>query len=59
MEGLALSSLLMDEIPFIEVSNENMGLNAIRSMNLHNTAMCGGAHLANLKEYSHKFVSML
>ena len=62
MEGLTLSSLLMDEIPAIEVTNDNMGINAIRtSMDLFNTAlaMCGGAHLANLKEYSQKFISML
>ena len=52
----------MDEIPAIEVTNDNMGINAIRtSMDLFNTAlaMCGGAHLANLKEYSQKFISML
>lgn len=52
----------MDEVPAIEVSNENMGINAIRtSMDLYNTAlsMCGAAHLANLKEYSQKFISML
>lgn len=57
-----VSTLLMDEIPAIEVSKDNMGINAIRtSMDLFNTAlaMCNGAHLANLKEYTHKFVSML
>lgn len=62
MEGLTLSSLLMDEIPALEVSNDTMGINAIRtSMDLFNTALalCGGAHLANLKEYSQKFVSLL
>lgn len=62
LEGMALSSLLMDEIPAIEVSNDNMGINAIRtSMDLFNTAlsMCNGAHLANLKEYSQKFISLL
>ena len=62
LEGLSLSSLLMDEIPAIEVSNDNMGINAIRtSMDLFNTAMalCNGAHLATLKEYSQKFISLL
>ena len=62
MEGLSLSSLLMDEIPAIEINNDNMGINAIRtSMDVFNTAMamCNGAHLANLKEYSLKFLSML
>lgn len=62
MEGLTLSSLLMDEVPAIEVSNDNMGINAIRtSMDLFNTAlsMCKAAHLANLKEYSQKFISLL
>lgn len=62
LEGLTLSSLLMDEIPAIEVSNDNMGINAIRtSMDLFNTAlaMCNGAHLANLKAYSQKFISLL
>ena len=62
LEGLSLSSLLMDEIPAIEINNDNMGINAIRtSMDVFNTAMamCNGAHLANLKEYSLKFLSML
>ena len=62
LESLSLSSLLLDEIPSIEVSNDNMGINAIRtSMDVFNTAMamCNGAHLANLKEYSLKFISML
>lgn len=62
LESLSLSSLLLDEIPAIEVSNDNMGINAIRtSMDVFNTAMamCNGAHLANLKEYSLKFISML
>ena len=62
LEGLSLSALLLDEIPAIEVSNDNMGINAIRtSMDLFNTAMalCNGAHLATLKEYSQKFISLL
>lgn len=52
----------MDEIPAIEASNDNRGINAIRtSLDLLNTAMamCNAAHLANLKEYSHTFISML
>eukprot|EP00435_Cladocopium_sp_Y103_P054235 s1168_g17.t1 len=62
LEGLALHSLLLDEPPALEVSNSGMGLNAIRTlMDLHNVAvaMCRGAHLANLKQYSHKFMHYL
>ena len=62
MEGLALHSLLLDEPPALEVSNSGMGLNAIRTlMDLHNVAiaMCRGAHLANLKQYSHRFLHYL
>ena len=62
IEGLALHSLLLDEPPALEVSNSGMGLNAIRSlMDLHNVAiaMCRGAHLAKLKQYSHRFLHYL
>eukprot|EP00435_Cladocopium_sp_Y103_P051618 s1168_g16.t1 len=57
LEGLALHSLLLDEPPALEVSNSGMGLNAIRT--LIAVAMCRGAHLANLKQYSHKFTHYL
>eukprot|EP00435_Cladocopium_sp_Y103_P018778 s4100_g4.t1 len=62
LEGLSLHSLLLDEPPALEVSNSGMGLNAIRTlMDLHNVAvaMCRGAHLANLKQYSHRFMHYL
>ena len=62
LEGIALSQLLLDEVPSIEISNQGMGLNAIRvMMDVHNIAiaMCGGAHLANLREYTHRFMSLL
>ena len=62
LEGLALSQLLLDEVPSLEISNHGMGLNAIRNlMDVHSIAiaMCGGAHLANLKEYTHRFMSLL
>lgn len=62
IEGIALSQLLLDEVPSLEITNQGMGLNAIRvMMEVHNVAiaMCGGAHLANLKEYTHKFMSLL
>ena len=62
IEGLALHSLLMDEPPALDVSNTGMGLNTIRSlMELHNVAvaMCRGAHLATLKQYSLRFMHYL
>ena len=62
IEGLSLHALLIDEPPALEVSNSGMGLNSIRNlMDLHNVAiaMCRGAHLANLKGYSHRFMHLL
>lgn len=62
LEGLSLHSLLVDEVPSIEVSNGSMGLNAIRNvLELQDRAiaLCRGAHMHNLKSYSQKFLSYL
>ena len=62
IEGLSLHSLLYDEPPSIEVNNQSMGINAVRTMfDLFNTAvaLAEGAHLAHLKAYSLKFLSFL
>ena len=44
----------------IKINNGNMGINSVvrNLLAVHDVAvaMCGGAHLANLKAYSHKFV---
>lgn len=61
-EGLGLHELPLDNPESIEISNAGMGVNSIRSMlELHNygIALCGGAHLGNLKAFSHKFLSYL
>ena len=62
LEGLSLHSLLLDEPPALEINSSNMGVNAIRNLlEIHDRAIaiCQGAHLANLKAYSHKFLSFL
>ena len=62
VEHASLSSLLLDDPPALEISNSGMGINAIRNMlEVHNVAiaLCQGAHLQNLKAYSHKFMSFL
>lgn len=62
LEGLSLHSLLLDEPPSLDINNSTMGVNAVRNMlEIHDRAIaiCGGAHLANLKAYSHKFLSFL
>ena len=62
LEGLALHNLIYDEPPSVEINNQSMGLNAVRSMfDLFNTAvaLAEGAHLAHLKAYSLKFVGYL
>ena len=46
----------------MEISNTGMGLNTVRSlMDIHNTALSlvGAAHLATLRAYSIKFLSLL
>ena len=62
LEVASLHNLLVDEPPSIDISNGSMGINSVRNLlAVHDVAiaMCGGAHLANLKAYSHKFVSFL
>ena len=62
LEGLGLHELLLDNPESIEISNTGMGVNSIRSMmEPHNfgISLCGGAHLGNLKAFSHKFLSFL
>eukprot|EP00435_Cladocopium_sp_Y103_P044479 s2619_g12.t1 len=62
LEGMQLHSLLMDEPPCLEINSNTMGVNAIRNMmEVHDraVAICQGAHLANLKAYTQKFISFL
>ena len=62
LEVASLRHLLVDDPPSIDVSNTGMGLNGVRNLlAVHDVAiaMCGGAHLANLKAYSAKFLSYL
>ncbi|CAL1128619.1 unnamed protein product [Cladocopium goreaui] len=52
IDHLGLHSLLFDDPPSIDVSNNAMGVNSIRNMlEVHDRAiaLCQGAHLANLK----------
>ena len=62
LEGLSLHNLIYDEPPSIEINNQSMGINAVRSMfDVFNVAvaLAEGAHLAHLKAYSLKFLSFL
>ena len=62
LENLNLHNILMDEVPSIDISNTTMGLHALRvTFDVYNNAvaLCEGAHLANLKAYSMKFMSLL
>ena len=62
IEGMSLHDLLVDEPPSVEVTNSGMGINGIRSiLELQNfgIALCKGAHLGNLRAFSHKFLSFL
>ncbi|CAL1162910.1 unnamed protein product [Cladocopium goreaui] len=62
LEVASLHHLLVDEPPAIDISNTGFGVNAVRNLlAVHDmaVAMCGGAHLANLKAYSAKFLSFL
>jgi len=62
IEGMSLHDLLVDEPPSLEVTNSGMGINGIRSiLELQNfgIALCKGAHLGNLRAFSHKFLSFL
>lgn len=62
LDHLGLHALLFDDPPSLEVSNNAMGLKSIRSMlEVHDRAiaLCQGAHLPNLKPYTHRFLSFL
>ena len=62
IDHLGLHSLLFDDPPSLDVSNNAMGVNSIRNMlEVHDRAiaLCQGAHLANLKAYTHKFIGFL
>ena len=62
LEVASLHNLLVDEPPSIDISNSGFGVNAVRNLlAVHDmaVAMCGGAHLANLKAYSAKFLGFL
>ena len=62
LEVATLHHLLVDKPPSIDISNAGFGVNAVRNLlAVHDmaVAMCGGAHLANLKAYSAKFLSFL
>lgn len=62
LEVATLHHLLVDEPPSIDISNSGFGINAVRNLlAVHDmaVAMCGGAHLANLKAYSAKFLNFL
>ena len=62
IDHLGLHALLFDDPPSLDVSNNAMGVNSIRNMlEVHDRAiaLCQGAHLANLKAYTHKFIGFL
>ena len=62
LDQMGLHALLLDDPPSLEVSNTSMGVNSIRNMlEVHDRAiaLCQGARLANLKPYTHKFLSFL
>ena len=62
LEMLGISSLLIDEPPTLEVSDNNLGISGVqRILAVHDfaLAMVGSAHLARLKSYSSKFLQLL
>ena len=62
LENVQLHQLLIDEIPSLEITNQNLGLNAVNRMfDLHNYAwaMVQACHLHRLRSYSLKFMSFL
>ncbi|CAE7243773.1 unnamed protein product [Symbiodinium sp. CCMP2592] len=62
LEALGISSLLLDEPPTLEVGDSFMGVSAVqRILAIHDVAlaMVGSCHLARLKAYSSKFMSLL
>ena len=62
LEMLGISSLLIDEPPTLEVSDNNLGISGVqRILAVHDfaLAMVGSAHLVRLKSYSSKFLQLL
>ena len=62
LENLNLHNILLDEVPSIDISNTTMGLHALQvTCDVYNNAvaLCEEAHLANLKAYSMKYMSLL
>ena len=62
LENVQLHQLLIDEVPSLEISNQNLGLNAVNRMfDIHNYAwaMVKACHLHRLRAYTLKFMSFL
>ena len=62
LENLTLHNILLDEVPSIDIGNTIIGLHALRvTFDVYNNAvaLCEGAYLANVKDYSMKFLSLL
>ena len=62
LENIQLHQLLIDEVPSLEISNQNLGLNAVNRMfDIHNYAwaMVQACHLHRLRSYTLKFMSFL
>ena len=62
IEGVQLHSLILDEPPSLEVTNQGMGTHAIRSMmEVHNLALAlvESCHLQRLKAYTLRFMGFL
>ena len=62
LEHVQLHQLLIDEVPALDISNQNLGLNAVQRMfDIHNYAwaMVQACHLHRLRSYTLKFMSFL
>ena len=62
LENIQLHQLLIDEVPSLEITNQNLGLNAVsRMFDIHNYAwaMVQACHLHRLRSYTLKFMSFL
>lgn len=62
LEGLQLHQLILDEPPALEITNQGIGINGIRSMmEIRNTALAlvGSCHLQRLRAYTLKFLGFL
>ena len=62
LENIQLHQLLIDEVPALDISNANLGLNAVSKMfDIHNYAwaMVQACHLHRLRAYTLKFMSFL